>query len=390
MSDAPKTMCSFPWEMYSVDVGFGWWRPCPRIDFQKLNDLDLFNHDRLKLLRKNLRSNVQDELCNKCWDDEKRGLRSYRQVLNQDRLNEFADSTELSSPTILEIKFQNYCNLKCMFCSRNCSSQWEASEPFEASELGSIKGEMAKQASYELLEREIDNIRTIQVFGGEPVLHPEFSHVVKTLNRLAPEGGKELSFSTNLFFSPKIMSRFIEEIEEVLRSGHKLYLRVSIDGVGQQGEYLREGLKWSVFERNLFILRDFLAKQKDFGRAKCNIALNILNLTSLGDIVSYLQSHELTLFQPHYNYVGKPSMLTLSSFGEKIAPAVQQVRDTDFGIYQSYKDHVLSLAEPVARIAPNTDSMEKLKLFLSTQAHFTYNEFFEAFPNNEYIREALR
>jgi hypothetical protein len=190
MDDGSSTICSFPWEMYSIDVGFGWWRPCPRIDYQKLDDSHFFNHERLKLLRKNLKSGVKDQLCERCWSDEKNGLKSYRQVLNQDRVPENIEQVEVDNPKIFEIKFQNFCNLKCLFCSRNCSSQWEEVQPFEDSELGSMRGNVALEASFDYLEKNMSKLRTVQVFGGEPVLHSEFPRLVEKLIQLAPEGGK--------------------------------------------------------------------------------------------------------------------------------------------------------------------------------------------------------
>jgi hypothetical protein len=186
------------------------------------------------------------------------------------------------------------------------------------------------------------------------------------------------------------MSNFLDQLDRVLSVGHKLYLRVSIDGVRKQGAYLRQGLNWDIFERNLFELRDFLKCFSTFGRAKCNIALNILNLTSVNNIIGYLHDNDLTVFEPHYNFVGKPEALTLSSVGRLITPAISLIENQDFGSFEFYKSHVLDLIRPIGHLEPNETALRDLKEYLLTQPHFSYEGFFAAFPNNDFIRKALQ
>ena len=382
------TFCTFPWEMYSVDSGFGWWRPCPRIDYQTLDDTKFFNHDRLVELRKNLREGVKDTLCNRCWKDEERGVKSYRQVLAQDMRPENYQTDYLSVPKIFEVKFSNLCNLKCVFCTNKCSSLWEAENPIEKSEYGQIHGDAVGRDLLRYFQDNYQEIQTIQIFGGEPVLHPEFAELVGILaNAPASFAKKELSFSTNLFFTKDRRAKFLNQLEEVLGAGHKLYLRISIDGVAEQGEYLRTGLKWNVFHENLMALRDVLRRHSNLGRIKCNIALNILNLTSLDIIMKYLTDNELEWVEPHYNYVGKPEKFMMQSYGERLQKAVTLISEQDFHGYEKYKTHVLRLISSMVHLSPDLRAIDECQEWLRTYDQKTGKKFLELFPRNEFMFE---
>ncbi len=374
--------------MYSADSGFGWWRPCPRIDYQPLNDTKFFNHDRLIELRKNLREGVKDKLCDRCWKDEERGVKSYRQVLAQDVRPANYATDYLAVPKIFEIKFSNLCNLKCVFCTNKCSSLWEKENPIELSEYGLMHGEEIGRELLGYLQTHYQKIKTIQIFGGEPVLHPEFSELVRILVDAPAEfEKKELSFSTNLFFTKDRRQKFLDQLEEVLGAGHKLYLRISVDGVAEQGEYLRTGLKWSIFHKNLLALRDVLVRYPGRGRVKCNIALNILNLTSLDTIMKYLFDHDLQWVEPHYNYVGKPEKFMMQSYGERLKKAIAIISAQNFYGYEKYKTHVIDLISSMTSLTPDMTAVEECKSWLSSYDQKTGKDFQSLFPLNSFMFE---
>ncbi len=385
-----SVICAFPWEMYSVDAGFGWWRPCPRIDYQKLNDHNFNNHERLIELRQNLRKGKKDSLCYKCWTDEENGVKSYRQVLKQDRVHPLAHLDKIEAPKILEIKFHNHCNLKCVFCSSNCSSLWEKELPIEEKQKGLIRGAQVRKNLIGHFIKNYEKIPVIQIFGGEPVLHKEFFDIVDILSKGKKSGGtKTLSFSTNLMFPPLLMGKFENAMEKVVESGHKLYLRVSIDGIGKRGEYLREGLDWQLFEKNLLSFRNRFASTPELGRVRCNIALNILNLTYLSEIMEYLKDQKLDWIEPHYNYVGKPDIFMMQTYGSRLQIPLERIKEQNFHSYQKYKDHVISLVHSMEHLNPNLQVIEQCREWLKAYDEKTGASFEEIFPDNTYMFESV-
>jgi MoaA/NifB/PqqE/SkfB family radical SAM enzyme len=387
-----STYCAFPYEMYSVDTQFGIWRPCPRIDYLPLQDGRFNGHERLVELRENLQNGMRDPLCSRCWTDEERGVKSYRQVLKQDYFDERFLKKEIPSPKILEIKFSNICNLKCVFCSSLCSSLWEREIPLEKKPLSRSESQQLEEDIMNYLDLHYNNIQVIQIFGGEPVLHDGF---FKVLDYLILQGeksvGKTLSLSTNLFFPPKLFSKLTRYIEKLLAVGVKFFFRVSIDGVGDKGEYLRTGLDWESFERNFIELSRQIQGSKNFGRIRCNIALNALNLLSLHEIMSYLDGCGIDSIEPHYNYIGKPERFSLSTYGHRLKHASEKVSQQNFSRFQPYKDHVLELIGSMTHLEPDHDVVSECGDWL--RQHDLKNRkgkgsFFEVFPENTYLFDA--
>ncbi len=372
--------------MYSIDSGFGWWRPCPRIDYQPLNDQDFNNHSRLIELRQNLRTGIKDPLCQKCWSDQERGIKSYRQVLKQDFRHPKSHLDKMQAPKIFEIKFQNLCNLKCVFCSSNCSSLWEREFPVEESRKGQHRGPKLSEELLNYLQTHYEEISVFQVFGGEPALHEEFYRIIDILLQ-APDSSakKTVSFSTNLYYPTAQKEKFESAIERLLQKGHKLYLRISIDGVGEQGEYLRTGLKWKKFADNLLSFRDRFSKFDNLGRVKCNIALNILNLVYLDRIMHFLDDQRLEWVEPHYNYVGKPERFMLQSYGSKLSHARQVIEAQDFRGYTTYKNHVLDLIGSMTHLEPDRSAIENCQSWLNQYDQQVNKDFLSLFPENNYL-----
>jgi hypothetical protein len=374
--------------MYSIDVGFGWWRSCPRSEYKKIDDLNFNNHLRMKDQRKNLASNVQDKDCVRCWKDESLGVKSYRSVLKTDHEPKNSHLQHVKSPKILEIKFSNFCNLKCLYCSSKCSSLWEKDDPIKEEDLGAIRGKQLSDELFKFIDQNYEDIDCFQLFGGEPVLHEEFDQIFELIMSKPIEyGKKEISFSTNLFFSEKSREKFENNLLGLLEKGHYLYMRFSLDAIGEKGEYLRDGLDWNIFERNLKSFVDKFYDYPNVGRIKCNIALNALNLLYLDEIMKYLSDLNLSKVIPHYNYVAKPSMYSPSSFGSRLKHAVKKIEEQNFGPYDSYKDHVLSLIGTMTHLEPDEKAISDCIDTLKTYDNRKGKDFSEIFPKNNYLFE---
>ena len=386
MSDNKNTICAFPWHWYSIDTGFGWWRSCPRAEYKKLEDLNFNNHDSLIEQRKNLRAGVEDNTCKLCWESQRVGAKSYRQVLGQDHVPKNVEQDIVPVPRTIEIKFANLCNLKCVFCSSNCSSLWEIDDPVHPSRLGTHRGPEVAKKILDFCDTNYANIDTFQLFGGEPVLHKEFGDLFDLiLSKPDSDGQKEISFSTNMYYNETYRQTFENRIQSVLDRGHKLFMRFSIDGVGEQGEYLRTGMQWQKFEDNLKSFMDRFHDHPNIGRTKCNIALNITNIVYLDTIMEYLHKLGYSNVQPHYNYVGKPKHFYVQSYGTRLNSAIDIIKQQNYYGYDSYKTHVIDLLDSMKHIDPDLQEIEKGKNWLDKYDLTVNKQFLKVFPLNEYM-----
>lgn len=386
MADNSKTICTFPWEMYSIDTGFGWYRCCPRVPYQKLEDTDFANHDKLIQLRQDLRNGVKNSLCNDCWHAEDNGAKSYKQVLETDRFHKNFEQDKLQGHKILEVKFSNLCNLRCIFCGSGCSSLWENEQPLDEKEFGPLRGEMAAAAILDYADKNYKDIRMFQLFGGEPVLHKQFDDIFKLiLSKPESDGQKEISFSTNLYYNETYRSKFENNIKECLNRGHKLYMRMSIDGIHQQGSYLREGLNWDLFERNMDSFMEQFHDWPNFGRLRCNIALNATNILYLDTIMQFLDNKGYYNVDPHYNYVSNPKYFYVQTYGRRLEKAIDIIKSQNYRIYGKYKDHVLSLLQSMTHLEPDLNTIAEGKEWLNNYDRRVNQDFLKLFPLNEYM-----
>lgn len=379
-------ICSFPWHMYSIDTGFGWWRSCPRADYKPLNDLNFFNHAELIEQRQALRSDIEHPTCVRCWDAEKDGAKSYRQVLNMDKPHELTHQDTIQIPDILEIKFSNLCNLKCIFCSSNCSSLWEIDDPVDVNRLGKYRGAEVAKKIVEFANTNYKGIKTFQLFGGEPVLHKEFDQIFDLIaKKPLSDGKKTISFSTNMYYGEAHRTRFEDKIERVLDQGHNLFMRFSIDGMHEQGEYLRTGMSWNKFEDNLDSFMERFHDHPTIGRMRCNIALNITNLVYLDKIMHFIDDKGYTNVEPHYNYVHKPEHFYLKTYGTRLQQAIDIIETQDFRRFDKYKKHVIELATSMKTNAPNLELIDQGKQWIDNYDAGINKRYLDLFPKNEYM-----
>jgi MoaA/NifB/PqqE/SkfB family radical SAM enzyme len=379
-------ICAFPWHMYSIDTGFGWWRSCPRADYKPLNDLNFFNHDELIKQRQELRNNIAHDDCWRCWDAEKDNSKSYRQVLAMDYPHKYVEQNNIQVPELLEIKFSNLCNLKCIMCSSNCSSLWEKDQPIDPSRLGKYRGPQVAQKILEFADTHYKDIKMFQLFGGEPVLHKEFDDVFNLiLSKPISDGQKTVSFSTNMYYNETYRKQFEDKIEAVLDNGHKLFMRFSIDGMHEQGEYVRTNMEWNKFEDNLDSFMERFHDRPELGRMRCNIALNITNLVYLDKIMQFIANKGYTNVTPHYNYVHKPEYFYIKSYGTRLQRALELIEKQDYAGYDTYKTHVIDLVKSMSHLEPNYAEIQNAKTWLDKYDKQVNKDFLNLFPLNEYM-----
>jgi MoaA/NifB/PqqE/SkfB family radical SAM enzyme len=204
-----------------------------------LTPQQMFDHPRMEELRNNLSNGVRDPACKICWDQEDKGLKSFRNFSK----NEFyLDNDGLE---LVDITASNICNLRCRMCSPTSSNllmkdakyfkdngmekeaysvvkRWAMSEPSRATE--SIQWDWLMQNTHK--------IKVLKASGGEPFYD---NKVIQLLNQYVKTGDAKntyLSFHTNA-------TQFTSEIVELLNHFKQNKHTFSIDGVDKVYEYIR-------------------------------------------------------------------------------------------------------------------------------------------------------
>jgi len=246
-----------------------------------LNPQEMFDHPRMEELRNNLSNGIRDPACKTCWDQEDRGLKSFRHFSN-DKFNLGNNGLEF-----IDITASNICNLRCRMCSPTSSNllmidtkyfkdrgmekevlsvvkRWAMSEPSRATE----------SIQWDWLMENTHKIKVLKASGGEPFYD---NKVVQLLNRYVETGAAKntyLSFHTNA-------TQFTTEIVELLNHFKQNKHTFSIDGANKVYEYIRYPAVFKEMEASVL---NYINNVKNY-----NPILNFTMVVSAHNVLNVLE-----------------------------------------------------------------------------------------------------
>ena len=184
--------------------------------------------------------------------------RLYWNRLFADRINEAFENTDNTGATTMktisfDYRFNNLCNFKCRMCGDMLSSSWEAEsrknntwntkdQPWMASPLREqIKKFQDTQVVKEFMDAvETKQIKEIYWCGGEPLMWDIHWDSMKRIIDLGFAHEVYVRYNTNL---SRTSFKNIE-LFDLLPQFQDWQICASIDGTGEVGEYIRDGLNY--------------------------------------------------------------------------------------------------------------------------------------------------
>jgi hypothetical protein len=184
--------------------------------------------------------------------------RSYWNRLFADKIDEAFESTDDAGATTMktisfDYRFNNLCNFKCRMCGDMLSSSWEAEsrknntwntkdQPWMASPLREqIKQFQDTQVVKEFMDAvETKRIKEIYWCGGEPLMWDIHWDSMKRIIDLGFAHEVYVRYNTNL---SRTAFKNIE-LFDLLPQFQDWQICASIDGTGETGEYIRDGLNY--------------------------------------------------------------------------------------------------------------------------------------------------
>jgi MoaA/NifB/PqqE/SkfB family radical SAM enzyme len=284
--------CILPWiavdrnpKTFKGNITFS---PCCYFDGQKKYDSikEYWNSDELKELRQSFINNEQHPGCSKCWTAEQKGIKSLRQSVNEGRFEEFKSRTESiichEPPAQIKYTVGNQCNLSCRMCVPNSSSKvkkvWEVLNKEDNLSIDEFDW-------YQYVINNHRSIKYLDITGGEPFYHKNTKKMLGFLTQSGQAKNITLFIQTNL----TIMN---QEIIDLLKNFKKVVLRVSIDGIGKKQEYIRPGLSWNEFEKNIDIIK------KEKFDIMISPSLNVLNICNFEELEAWCDKKNVPVSQP--------------------------------------------------------------------------------------------
>lgn len=219
-----------------------------------------WNNKNFRGLRRSLSNGERPDICQVCWHNEDSGIMSNRvQFLNDDWDN-FKDDIQLNDdfsvdnpPLWIELKVSNFCNLKCIMCSTH--SSYKRVADLDIIKKYSTSGYTDKLFRPTELFKDIgdwniwESVRVLQFTGGEPIINQEHYDLLDSIPKNIRHKIK-LRYATNISYI-KFKKYDLIEIWKQFKS---VNLKVSMDGIDDVYNYIRQDGDWDTVYENMCVL----------------------------------------------------------------------------------------------------------------------------------------
>jgi organic radical activating enzyme len=203
--------------------------------------------------------------CRACLDQERNGIHSYRQGVNQ----KYGLVHNHRLPIVLELAPTRNCNLACKICDENSSSSWARLKQTKIYTDYNLS--VAKFAD-KFSQLDLSQVQEINFSGGEPFLN---NNLARYLNKLESKIDFE---NCTLRFVTNGTGKLTGSISNLLAKFKLVQARFSIDDIEQGYEYQRPPAKWSEVESNW---KQFLDQMPHNSMASINRTVSVLNINRL-------------------------------------------------------------------------------------------------------------
>jgi len=262
-----KTFCMLPY-MHIYGSAGGDMVPCCEAQEVPLNNpgetaLESWNNDNYKELRRALANDERPERCAVCWHNEDSGIVSNRQQWEHDNWNTFADKISVNDdysvnnpPYWVELKVSNFCNLKCIMCSTHSSYKRVADldiiskytkDGYETRLLRPTDLFASLNEWPELW----DHVHTLQFTGGEPIINKEHYDLLEGIP-LEAKKRIRLRYASNLSYIK--FKKY--DLIKIWNEFKHVNIKVSMDGVGDVYNYIRQDGDWDTVYANMMALNN--------------------------------------------------------------------------------------------------------------------------------------
>lgn len=282
-----------------------------------------FNKTSFVEVREHLREGKRHPACINCWNEEDSGRKSKRMRDNDVYQHDIKyDLQKYDGIVKVELNLGNTCNIKCRTCHPAISSQWmrEYYDVYEKENIPEYNQWADGMKKYYLsydetspfwddIQTHLSTIKQLDFYGGEPFLSKKMWQLLK----IAADSGvsKEISlhYNTNGTTWPW------EDIQ-TWKDFKSINLSFSIDGIGDQFEYMRFLAKWEDAKRNIDNARKYRDEHGNISLNWC-VTLSTLNIYYLPEILDeyYKNYSDVGLY---LNLVHGPIWYNISKLPEHV------------------------------------------------------------------------
>lgn len=307
-----NNICPLPWNHLSVEPNGLVYSCCHTAEENPLGNLkknslnEIFQGKKNRDIREQFLENQTPEQCRICIDAEKWGQISLRQSAQKMYQVEKGDEGKIR---FLSLRLNNTCNLSCRICNATLSTAWIS----DAKKLGKPVPEKPVSAfeNQEAFEKFLDNFPELEILyfaGGEPFLTPWFYQILDTLIE-RKQTNLHLMINTN--FSVDGLGQ--KNVFETLSHFQRVSLDLSLDGMGELSDYMREGSSWIDIEKRIEKVQTNYPEIELF----INPTISVMNIFQLPQFIETLMEKGFGPMDIRINPLLRPDHLNIKNLNDK-------------------------------------------------------------------------
>ena len=372
--------------------------PSHQIELEEVqkNPAALHNTTFKKIKRLQMLKGIRPTECEYCWRIEDMGQdfisdRVFKTIIYADE-----DLTKLAQepwnqdviPKTMEIAFDRACNFACVYCNPNFSTTWDN----EIKKFGAYEnlGNKNHYVPSDPRMRDADNnpiveafwkwwpelseeLEEIRITGGEPLLSRETWRLLEHFEK-NPNSKMRVAINSNL----GVKKAYIKKLAEQSQFLKDLHLYTSLESVGREAVYLRDGLNFEDWKENL----EFLASNARLTSMNIMMTVNALSVFSTVEFLDFIKEfksrHGLGKGVISVNILRIPDFLNittlpdplLAEFQEKLVKWYRANETSDLFVdfeLESIRrliDYITEVTKPMTDYQPRHERMVYFKRFI--------------------------
>lgn len=296
------------------------------------------------------------------------------------------------TPRILEVYFDNTCNLKCVYCGPSFSSLWHAENvkfnnweetgflSLSPTNPKSQRIEENKEKLFAWLQNNVQHLTNFNILGGEPLYQREFDRCLELFDQ-CPAPNLDLQIYTNLNTTPDRLMDAVERVNQLIqqRKLKNFTVTASLDCWGPAQEYARFPLNLESWEHNFNLL---LAQP--WIKLIIGSTITPLTVKTLPELMQKIQQwrRRRPVYQ-YFNSVNSPSHMFIDIYGNRFLPDFEQcyqyldASDPDQATILNY---LKGIAQQSASCGENSTEINNLHRFLDELDHRRGTSWKTTFP----------
>lgn len=311
-----ETSCQLKWNWSTIRLYDGSTSSCHRVDADTVSveTFDQFHNTPKKLEARTLmlQGMWPKGGCEHCERLEQAGGQSDRQfhlqIPNQVPPELEHDASAINvTPRIVEVYFDNVCNMSCIYCWDGFSSRIQQ----ENVRFGKFESQGVVLENYSKLGNQLEQLTDkfwiwmsanakeltrFHVLGGEPFYQKQFDQCLEFLNH-TPCPDLEFNVVSNLMLPGQRFKKCIDSIHQLVLD-HKIKrfdLTASIDCWGPEQEYVRHGLDLEQWKQNF----EYVATQS-WITLNINQTLTALTIKTMPELINHVNQYRTDRDIGHY------------------------------------------------------------------------------------------